>query len=536
MADFDKIKINGVPYNVKDTATAQAVAQVERDLANTKETVQQQGQQISQQGQQITEETAARQQADTQLGQQISEETRAREQLAVQVSQNTYDISTIRDDISGLDTRNPGPPDNLFRYSLAHYDNTPAGPMYGFPQGSCMTGPTTLVIAMIPVGTGAANNNTVQLRVCDTTTGSFTTTTVANAGHCQNLCYANGRVYATVYSTTEGNSSLVVRFNQNLTAIDQSWTMPFQTTCLVWDNVRNVFMMRLAGSTNTEAYWATFNESFVQQETVTLKEGPFVSTNKTTGKLGRQAAVFYKGLIYQAYSLPSTISAFDPVSGDWQFDIDYPAYINNYYRQGELESIAVWEDTDTFLSVSASRTYKNWRTIVRVCRHAGPCSDYSPGPGLAQGNTNIPVYVSDTDNYHANGSQDAPFESVAEAVDTNPAYTIYIMGDFENGGDFAALGRNMSILKSDTVQFGNALFDSGSFDIRNQSFTGLTLTRCWASISKCSVSVATHLYKASVMNNNSTLSGAVTMDASVMYGTIPSSITKTGQNVTVPAN
>ena len=86
MADFDKIKINGVPYNVKDTATAMAVAQVESDLAETNATVQQQGQEITQQGQtiqqqgqtiqqqgeQITAETTAREQADTQLGNQIA--------------------------------------------------------------------------------------------------------------------------------------------------------------------------------------------------------------------------------------------------------------------------------------------------------------------------------------------------------------------------------------------------------------------------------------------------------------------------------
>ena len=76
MADFDKIKINGVPYNVKDTATAQAVAQVESDLAETKETVQQQGQQITQQGQQIAQQgqqIAQQGQQITQQGQQIEE-------------------------------------------------------------------------------------------------------------------------------------------------------------------------------------------------------------------------------------------------------------------------------------------------------------------------------------------------------------------------------------------------------------------------------------------------------------------------------
>ena len=55
MANFDKIKINGVPYNVKDSATAQAVAQVKSDLAETQSTVQQQGEQIKQQATEIAQ-------------------------------------------------------------------------------------------------------------------------------------------------------------------------------------------------------------------------------------------------------------------------------------------------------------------------------------------------------------------------------------------------------------------------------------------------------------------------------------------------
>ena len=69
MADFDKIKINGVPYNVKDTATAQAVAKVASELAKTNSTVQQQGNQIIQQGQQITQQG----QQITQQGRQIAD-------------------------------------------------------------------------------------------------------------------------------------------------------------------------------------------------------------------------------------------------------------------------------------------------------------------------------------------------------------------------------------------------------------------------------------------------------------------------------
>ena len=84
MADFDKIKINGVPYNVKDTATAQAVSQVGSDLAKTKETVQQQGQQIAQQGQQIAQQG----QQITQQGQQIT-------QQGQQITTNTDAITKL---------------------------------------------------------------------------------------------------------------------------------------------------------------------------------------------------------------------------------------------------------------------------------------------------------------------------------------------------------------------------------------------------------------------------------------------------------
>ena len=70
MANFNKINIDGVPYDVEDTTARQSVAAEEsaREQADT------------QLGQQIAAETSARQQADTQLGQQISEETTAREE------------------------------------------------------------------------------------------------------------------------------------------------------------------------------------------------------------------------------------------------------------------------------------------------------------------------------------------------------------------------------------------------------------------------------------------------------------------------
>ena len=69
MADFDKIKINGVPYNVKDTATSQAVAQQGQLITQQGQAIAQQGQTIAQQGQTITQQG----QQIEQLGQQIAD-------------------------------------------------------------------------------------------------------------------------------------------------------------------------------------------------------------------------------------------------------------------------------------------------------------------------------------------------------------------------------------------------------------------------------------------------------------------------------
>ena len=69
MAVFDKIKINGVPYNVKDTATAQTVTQQGQQITQQGQQITQQGQQIAQQGQQITQQG----QQIAQQGEQIGE-------------------------------------------------------------------------------------------------------------------------------------------------------------------------------------------------------------------------------------------------------------------------------------------------------------------------------------------------------------------------------------------------------------------------------------------------------------------------------
>ena len=128
MADFDKIKINGVPYNVKDTATAQTVAQVVRDLTETKETVQQQGQQISQQGQQISQQG----QQITQQGQQITQQGQQIEQLTQQIGNDIAGQKVNITDVKTAGAAGDGVTDDTAAIQAA-LDN--GGCVY-FPKGT----------------------------------------------------------------------------------------------------------------------------------------------------------------------------------------------------------------------------------------------------------------------------------------------------------------------------------------------------------------------------------------------------------------
>lgn len=84
MANFNKINIDGVPYDVEDTTARDSVA----EEADARE------QAVTQLEQQISEETTARQQAVTQLGRQISAEATAREQADSELQAAIKDIKT----------------------------------------------------------------------------------------------------------------------------------------------------------------------------------------------------------------------------------------------------------------------------------------------------------------------------------------------------------------------------------------------------------------------------------------------------------
>lgn len=86
MANFNKINIDGVPYDVEDTTARNSVA----EEAEARE-------------QAISAETTARQQADTQLGQRITEETTARQQADAELQQADAELQqAINDGIKNI--------------------------------------------------------------------------------------------------------------------------------------------------------------------------------------------------------------------------------------------------------------------------------------------------------------------------------------------------------------------------------------------------------------------------------------------------
>ncbi len=83
MADFDKININGVSYNVKDTTARKQIGAEITDREHADTTL----------SQQIGEETTAREHADTQLSKQISDETTARKQAVADLTEQFSEIT-----------------------------------------------------------------------------------------------------------------------------------------------------------------------------------------------------------------------------------------------------------------------------------------------------------------------------------------------------------------------------------------------------------------------------------------------------------
>lgn len=142
MANFNKINIDGVPYDVEDTTARDSVAaeSTARQQADTQ--LQQADTQLQQA---ITLEETAREQADTQLGQQISEETEAREQADAQLQQQIagIDLYFPRVDLySSVATSSSDPTTRTFtRVHFPSYTSLtliPTGSLPSGPYNNCL--------------------------------------------------------------------------------------------------------------------------------------------------------------------------------------------------------------------------------------------------------------------------------------------------------------------------------------------------------------------------------------------------------------
>lgn len=96
MADFDKIKINGVPYNVKDTATAQTVTQQGQQITQQGQAIAQQGQQITQQGRAIAQQGQQIEQQEQQIAQQGQQIEQLRQQIGNDIAGQKVNITDVK--------------------------------------------------------------------------------------------------------------------------------------------------------------------------------------------------------------------------------------------------------------------------------------------------------------------------------------------------------------------------------------------------------------------------------------------------------
>lgn len=96
MADFDKIKINGVPYNVKDTATAQTVTQQGQQITQQGQAIAQQGQQITQQWQAIVQQGQQIEQQEQQIAQQGQQIEQLRQQIDNDIAGQKVNITDVK--------------------------------------------------------------------------------------------------------------------------------------------------------------------------------------------------------------------------------------------------------------------------------------------------------------------------------------------------------------------------------------------------------------------------------------------------------
>lgn len=402
MADFDKIKINGVPYNVKDTATAQAVAQVASDLAETKTTVQQQGQQITQQGQRITDETTARQQADTQLGQRITDETAARQQADTQLQQAIENVT------ASLSTYGASASKPSFMYRIP----IPVDNVYRGTQGICVIDETTQIVCTI--NTTATVDSLVLTKVTNGTISQTATITPKGGfGHANSATY-NRKTGEMLLAGTSG----LCRINVNTLAVIDYVDLG-TVTGVSYDPVKDVVYVRNAGN-----YRVLDPSTYAVKKSFSANEPTWVLTriNQTPWITARQGLLSYNGLVGCIYYNPNIIIFYNE-NGDVQSVYNFPYDASQTYIIREIEDgdflpngLAIFDSNGAF---GGKRTY---RSLVFSVQFSTNQIYQIPNTRIdtADTPTALPTYFyvsASATGLSPDGSPSNPFRYVQEAVE-----------------------------------------------------------------------------------------------------------------------
>ena len=316
MADFDKIKIDGVPYNVRDTATAQAVAQVASGLSETKETVQQQGQQITQQGQQITQQG----QQITQQGQQIT-------QQGQQITKNTSDIENINQEINGLETRLGAKIGNSAALpSYMYRVIRPATETCRGQQGICVIDENTQILCNInpdksvdTIALVKVSNNAITQQSTITTAGGF--------GHANSATYNR----QTGEMLIAGNAGLC-RINVNTLQVI-GYVEIGTVTGVAYDPVYNKIFCRNAGN-----YRILDPQTYAVENSFSANEPGWLLNRLNTDPWvsARQGLVAYNGLVGCIYYNPNCVIFYNR-SGNVDSVYMFPIGCSDLYYIRELE-------------------------------------------------------------------------------------------------------------------------------------------------------------------------------------------------------
>ena len=403
MADFDKIKINGVPYNVKDTATAQAVAQVASNLAETNATVQQQGQQITRQGQQIAQQG----QAIAQQGQQIT-------QQGQQIDQNTSDIENINQEISGLETRLGAKIGNSAALPSYMYRVVrPVTETYRGQQGICVIDENTQILCNINPDQSVdtftlvkVSNNAITQQSTVSTSGGF--------GHANSATYNR----QTGEMVVAGNAGLC-RINVNTLQVigyEEIGTV----TGVAYDPVSNKIFCRNAGNyrilnPQTYAVESSFSANEPSWLLNRLNADPWVSA--------RQGLVAYNGLVGCVYYNPNCVIFYNQ-SGDVDSVYMFPIGCSDLYYIRELEDGDFLPDGNCiFASAGAFGGREHYYSLVFNVDFLNGDLVHQRTPRIDRADmpTMVPTYLyvsASATSLSPDGSSANPFRYVQEAVES----------------------------------------------------------------------------------------------------------------------